>query len=249
MVADYRVRTQIRYSLENSYFINKSQPFAPHIAFQVAFCYQIGFGAKSDVNKCRIWLARSDKQPEDLKLEKVAVQPARWKSQRMRNLYRQNKINIVHEYRTTGLNKLKEAREEYEREVSDMVREFGELHFIPLALYTIIGDLLDELGEIRESKALRLRIRDQIAIYGINHPYYVVSVLRVFKSHYRLGEWREAQTLQEELLQDSESTHGVQSSVTESIRNSLALTYINQGRWKEAEVLDARAIQIARRNC
>ena len=56
MESDYRVRTQIRECLENNYFKNQNEPFATHIAFQLAFCYQIGFGVKSDDNKCHMWL-------------------------------------------------------------------------------------------------------------------------------------------------------------------------------------------------
>jgi hypothetical protein len=43
------------------------------IAFQIAFCYQIGFGVKSDGTECHRWLQKSDKQPGDLMFEKEAV--------------------------------------------------------------------------------------------------------------------------------------------------------------------------------
>jgi hypothetical protein len=79
MAADYRVRIQIRQSLENSYLNNINQPFATNIAFQVAFCYQIGFGVPSnDVQRC-LWLERSLRKQDDLKIEKEAVRPTRWK--------------------------------------------------------------------------------------------------------------------------------------------------------------------------
>jgi hypothetical protein len=50
------------------------------------------------------------------------------------------------EYRTSGLDILKEARKELERENTDMTREFGELHIIQLGLCEAIRDLLDGLG-------------------------------------------------------------------------------------------------------
>ena len=83
---DYRVRTQVRECLEINYSKNQNQPFAAHIAFQLAFCYHVGFGVKSDDNTCR--LDKSDKQPEDLKAEEQAVQPSRWKSGRMQEIGR-----------------------------------------------------------------------------------------------------------------------------------------------------------------
>ena len=145
---DYRVRTQVRECLEINYSKIQNQPFAAHIAFQLAFCYHVGFGVKSNDNTCHVWPDKSDKQPEDLKAEEQAVQPARWKSGRYEGLV---SVDLIHEYRTQGLKTL-EAREECERLVGDMVRVFGELHFISLQLYTTIGHLLDELGEFQSQK-------------------------------------------------------------------------------------------------
>jgi len=79
-----------------------------------------------------------------------------------------------------------------------MEREFGKLHFIPLNLYHTLGDLLDELQEFEKSKSLRMLIRDEIAKHGVGHPYYIHSNLNVVKSHIELGEWMDAQLLQEE---------------------------------------------------
>jgi hypothetical protein len=115
VVADYRVRIQIRDELEKKYIRNQNQPSAAHIAFQLAFCYQIGFGVKSDDNASSIWLEKSNKQSEDLEVEKKTVRPAGWKSKWMLELgERLVKANVIHEYRTWGLDKLEEARTEYE---------------------------------------------------------------------------------------------------------------------------------------
>jgi len=119
----------------------------------------------------------------------------------------------------------------YEREVGDMEREFWELHFIPLALCMILGNLLDELSKFEESKALGMRIRGRIeSTVGADHPYYIISTISVAMSHIKLGEWMEAQSLQEKAIKYTESTHGTQSSTTLAIRNNLALTHTEQGR-------------------
>jgi hypothetical protein len=60
-------------SLEMNFFRNRDHPCATKIAFQIAFCYQIGFGVKSDGTECHRWLQKSDKQPGDLMFEKEAV--------------------------------------------------------------------------------------------------------------------------------------------------------------------------------
>ena len=81
MEVDYRVRTQIRECLEINFLKHQleSEHFAAHIAFQLAFCYHIGFGVKSNGNTCHMWLRKSAKQPDNLKTEKEAVQPAKLK--------------------------------------------------------------------------------------------------------------------------------------------------------------------------
>lgn len=217
------MRTQIRESLENNYFRSQNQPFAAHIAFQIAFCYHIGFGVKSDANECHRWLERSTKQPDDLNAEKEVVQPDSFENGIKRELIRPIGENLIHIYRQLGLENLKEILKSYEREVGDMEQEFGELHIIPLALYSIMGDLLDELGELEKSKALWMRIRHQIEkIYGIGHPYQIQSIINVVKSHKMLGEWVEAPLLQEETLKYMESTQGMRSLVAPSIMVNLA---------------------------
>jgi len=206
MNADYRVRIQIKLSLENKYNQNGHQPFAALLAFQVAFCYQIGFGVRSDDDECRKWLEKSNKQPNDLTIEKEAVRPANGKRGRLSSLSGMVSVDLIHEYRTWGLKKLEAARKEYEREVQDMAQAFGELHIIPLGLYTTIGELLDVLGEFAKSKVLRMRIRDQIEKNeGTGHPYYIQSVIDIVQSHIALGEWVEAQSLLEEVHKHTES--------------------------------------------
>ena len=124
-----------------------------------------------------------------------------------------------------------------------MAPAFGELHFTSLQLYTIWGNLLDELGELSKSKALRMRIRERIEkTNGINHAYYIQLVIDVFQSHAKLGEWMEAQLLQEELLKNVQF-EGTHSTTVESIKNNLALTYQKQGQWKEAEELFVQVME------
>jgi hypothetical protein len=66
-------------------------------------------------------------------------------------------------------------------------------------------------------------------------------------SHIKLGEWMEAQSLQEEALKYTESTHGTQRSTTSAIRNNFAFRHIKQGGWKEAEELTMRDIETSKR--
>jgi hypothetical protein len=106
-----------------------------------------------------------------------------------------------------GIGKLEAARKVYETEVDDMTRQFWELHFVPMALHDIFTDLLDELRESEKSKALRMRIRDQIEKTDrIGYPYYILSIFNVAKAHTTLGEWMEAKLFLEDVLKHTEST-------------------------------------------
>ena len=245
MTTDYRVRTQIRECLENNYFKNQNEPFAAHIAFQLAFCYQIGFGVKSDDNTCNMWLGKSTKQLDDLATEKAAVQPARWKMGGIPGYDGFVPVDLIHEYRTQGLRAVDQAREECERVIDDMAPVFGNLHFILLGLYTTLGRLLDEVGEFSKSKVMRMQIREKIEkTNGIDHPYYIHSIANVVRSHTMLGEWMEAQLLQEEVLKNFEGTH---SWAVEPFKHNLASTYQNQGRWMEAEELKVQIMETRKR--
>jgi hypothetical protein len=62
-------------------------------------------------------------------------------------------VDLIHENRTWGSKKREESRKAHEREFGDMEKEFGELHFILLALYSTFVKLLDELIEFEKSKA------------------------------------------------------------------------------------------------
>ncbi|KAF8535484.1 hypothetical protein BDD12DRAFT_892616 [Trichophaea hybrida] len=240
MDADYRVRTQIRESLENNYIRNQNQPFADDIAFQVAFCYHIGFGVKSDENTCNMWLEKSNKQLNDLRIAIDSVQPAKCQREGIRGQNSLVKVDLIHEYRRWGLNKLQQAREQCEREVIDMTRNFGELHFIPLKLLGTIGTILDALGELTESKVLRMRIRDQIVtIGGSAHPCYIEWTAAVLQSHMNLGEWMEALQLQQEIVN---SNKNALISAIESIMDKIRNT--NNGQWYGAQKLQVPVTEI-----
>jgi len=196
---------------------------------------------KSDNNECQLWLQKANKQLDNLKIEKEAVILESENRGRVHRLNGLMSVDLIDEYRTWGLDQLQDARKEYEREVADMTREFGELHIIPLGLYRTIGNLLDALGEFANSKTLRMQLREKIeSTYGIGHPYYIQSLLDVAESHTILGEWMEAQILQEEVLKLTANTRG--SADTALIIN-LASTYRNQGRWKKAEELQVQVMQ------
>ena len=208
VLADYRVRTQIKDCLEKNYIRNRNQPFAANIAFQVAFCYQIGFGVKSDAGNCHTWLQKCDKLPEYLETERETVRPARLKSERITE-HGLIPVNLIHEYRSWGLNKLKEARKQYEREIDDMTRGFGELHFIPIALCSIFGDLLDEFGEFGISEALRTRIRDQTEkTSGINHPSTLASMANLASTYRNQGRWKEVTELRVKVMETRKRVFG-----------------------------------------
>ena len=194
-----------------------------------------------------MWLDKSDKQHKDLKAEEKVVQPSKWTSGRMQEYKGLVSVDLIHEYRTKGLKTLNQAREECERLVGDMTRVFGELHFISLQLYTTLGNMLDELGELSKSKALRMRIREQIEkTSGINPADYIQSVINVVRSHKNLGEWMEEQLLQEEILKYL-NIGGAPSTAIETVKSNLAQTYRGQGRWKEAEEILVQVIETRKR--
>ena len=68
--------------------------------------------------------------------------------------------------------------------------------------------------------------------------------MNVVVSYIKLGEWMEAQLSQDEVLKNVE---GARSRADESIKNSLASTYRDRGRWKEAEELFVQVMETLKR--
>ena len=137
-------------------------------------------------------------------------------------------VDLIHECRIHGLDTLQQAWKECERVIGDMAPVFGELHFILLDLYTTRENLGDKLGKLSKSKLLRMQIRKQIEeTNGIDHLYYIRSIMAVVRSHIKLGEWMEAQLLQEEVLM---SVEGTNSRTVELIIINLTSIYRIQGR-------------------
>ncbi|KAF8534369.1 hypothetical protein BDD12DRAFT_896064 [Trichophaea hybrida] len=240
----YVVRSQIKDSLEKCYFRNQHQLCASNIALQVAFCYRIGFGIGADDDQTQFWLDRAGKRQYDLEVEKKSVQQLCWNNRRIRKIIDEGRLQIFdlrHEYRSrdTGVKTLKAARKETEKEASDMAREFGVVHFIPIRLKIILGDLMDELGEFEEAKLLRMGIRDEtLNAYGADHPVHLNSLFA--RSHKILEEWNEAQALQEAGIRGFGDTTDFVGSATAD----LASIYRGQGRWKEAEDIEKKAIDM-----
>ncbi|KAF8245666.1 kinase-like protein [Wilcoxina mikolae CBS 423.85] len=216
MAADYRVRIQIKQSLENNYSKNRDQPIAVNIAFQVAFCYLIGFGVKSNDIQCRIWLESSMRKPDQLEIEKEAVQPARWKNERMRELNGIVHVDLNHEYRVSGFNKLEEACKAYEREVSDMAREFGELHFISLTSMNNLASTYSNQGRSKEAEELEVQVMEtrkrvmetRKRVLGQEHPDTLTSMNNLASTYMRQGRWKEAEELQIEAVNRLRKTLG-----------------------------------------
>jgi tetratricopeptide (TPR) repeat protein len=243
MAADYRVRIQIKQSLENNYSKNRDQPFAVNIAFQVAFCYLIGFGVKSNDIQCRIWLESSMRKPDQLKIEKEAVQPARWKNKRMRELNGIVLVNLNHEYRVSGFNKLEEACQEYEREVSDMAREFGEIHFIPLTSMNNLASTYRNLGRSKEAEELLVQVMETLKrVLGQEHPSTLTSMNNLALTYTNQGRSKEAEELVMQVMETRKRVLGQEHPSTLTSMHNLASTYMRQGRWKEAEELQIDAV-------
>jgi hypothetical protein len=131
----------------------------------------------------------------------------------------------------------------YERELQNMAKEFGELHLIPIILHNILGDILHALGALHESKALRMHIKDQIAkTDAYSHPFYLTAISDVIDSHRALGELAEARALQEFLLKIETEIFGKHNLKTENTLAGIAVTFRDQGQWKEAESLQRQVL-------
>jgi hypothetical protein len=83
-----------------------------------------------------MWLQNSNKQREDLMMEKKAVQPKKLKSERIRDLDRFVKAKFIRKYQAWGLRKLEEVRRVRKRSWRYGARVWrGLFHTIDLIQY------------------------------------------------------------------------------------------------------------------
>lgn len=173
MDVDYRVRKYVFCCLKlqaTSYHCKACQDSA---AFQIAFCYKIGFGISSSEDQIRRWLGEG-RTLEDLEGELEIVRTASWSyTDTVTKLFDEGysmQMDYVEVYQEAGI--IQVSGTEYEREMRDMERVLGRLHPVIRRLKTVLADIYSRKGEFQLAETLHWEIKVQLEDdpeYGHEH--------------------------------------------------------------------------------
>lgn len=156
---DCKVWSQIAKSLERHAKYSPNEASIQNAAFQLAFCYSIGFGVRRNDDKKKIWLERSQRQGIDLENEKRRLDPDIWdwlpKSAKIRSWENAgffSSFDIVHEYRKRK--SLEITKIEYLDFIRDLEKDFDGRHFISLSVRVSLAEILEAEGNYPEAETL-----------------------------------------------------------------------------------------------
>lgn len=150
MYTDYRVWSQVLTSLERHVEPSSNAKSTMNAAFQIAFCYRLGFGARRNPSKSALWLKRSQKDTTDLQREKeILGQPfpirPYYKSTKVQSWIKDGYIpdfDFVHEFKKTG--PLAILKADCTNIAQDLEEEMGPDNGLVLLQKMILSDILQE---------------------------------------------------------------------------------------------------------
>ena len=161
---DYRVSRHITASLQRH--AQRSNDISGlNAAFQLAFCYSIGFGVRRNEGLANHWLERSQRSREDLDAERRMVEPTaiEWtaKSGTVRSwLVYIAAPNLGRQYEKLGC--LETSRVAYQEAIQDSEESLGDGHWIVLSQKEILSSILEVEEKFFEAETLLLEIMGQI---------------------------------------------------------------------------------------
>src|SRR6266487_3568312 len=157
-LADYRVRYKIRTCLEKRACVEREsrcRDCFKKAAFQLAFCYRMGFGVKKNDEKSHSLLEWSGKSHKDLEHEICLVKQEKLDSlfgegtfRHLFTLGHDLMVNFAEYYRESQ--KLDDVQQKYEQEIADIESVLGALHEIPSMLKSILSTILVDQGKWKE---------------------------------------------------------------------------------------------------
>ena len=239
MITHPRVRKYIFACLENKATGHAGGTHRSSAAFQLAFCYKIGFGTPSNERVSQHWLQETVHSAEDLDLRiqwaKKTVRRNDWRNGNLVSLI----INGILTEDATWLNteNLEVLEAEYKRELRDMQHIFGKDSLVVLKLSLHLVQLLE-----REQKYIQAEmvcretlevssIQNLVAERGTRPKYYSRGHRKSSISMEKLSEASSASPFLERIIAATDEP----IPETRFLAKRLASIYVLQERWGEAE--------------
>lgn len=223
-------------------------------AFELAFCYTLGFGVNKDDATASALLRQANRSLEELTDKINRVRHGRLRSHPRQSVYSQS-LYLGHTitmstgggryYREKGT--LDEAASHIRKEIIDVEDVVGAEHRIIRSLKSTLTKILILQERWEEAQKIETQVLQcSSKTLGERHPDTMSSRSSLAVIHSKQKHWKEAELLQKQAMTASLTELGLDHGVTLSSMNSLALTFAGQGRWEEAERLEKQVLQISK---
>jgi hypothetical protein len=174
-------------------------------AFEVSFCYEVGFGTARDENESNLWLDQSGQsasmikeQIELIKANEYDLSYGNGEEGLFRKLLDRGYIaalDINHQYSTER--RAQDVEGHYRGEIADMEHTFGGHHIIPLILKQTLASIIKFGGPLSEAAKLQEQVyQTAIEILPEPHPFTIKAMNDVAIVYQEMGRWVEAEKIQ-----------------------------------------------------
>lgn len=131
-------------------------------AFQLAFCYSVGFGIRTDHEMAQYWVDKGKRELEELDEEKDEVSDfGFYTNEKVKDLSLDGMMIIDHvsEYRRPEYD-IDTVIDSYRGEIVDLGRAFENDLLVTATLRATLANILVELGHLQEAEGLYRELVD-----------------------------------------------------------------------------------------
>lgn len=219
------------------------RPCARNASFQLALCHRLGFGVARSDSECSVWLARSEREEDDLAATLERIRGAEPKTSFIANLsslgYRND---LTSRYHIDGI--LGAAIEAYRSTLRARTDALGANHFSTMRLKSTLVQLLSFNDDNKEALKLALEcVAKNSGLAGSDLRDMKYTLSRIYLD---LGELSKAEEVVNEILRvplEDGDKSGKATTTRFDQEAHLADILIHQGRYEEAGIRAEKVAQ------
>lgn len=251
---DYRVRSHIAECLEERLSQSPASSFVmstSNVAYQIALCYELGFGVERDDYKSMEALHSSGRT-------RVDVEETLNRSSKGQNIVDQDPCvrEVFHRghlpltefsFYYLERDKLEEAESRLFREIRDLELSIGDKSYVTLLVRSVLSTILVLQKRWKEAEGLQVDIVQTSMKMGMdpNDPSLLTAIGNLAFIYQQFGDWKNAERLRLTLMESN--TKALDAGHISSLHNmgSLAEIYRHQGRLDDAERLESQIVELS----
>lgn len=227
-------------------------PTPQQAAFELSFCYTLGFGVKKNDIKASALLKQAARSQGELTHEINRVRHGGSKPPPRQGIYNASayrghslrRSTIGHDYYLENGN-LDQAASRLRTELADVESVVGVNHRISGLLKSTLTTVLIAQEKWEEAQKLETQSLRQLSeTLGERHPDTLSTRSSLAFIYAKQKKWKEAELLQTQAVTASLSEVGLDAEVTMISMSSLAVLFRDQGKLEKAERLGKQVLEI-----